>query len=106
MVTNGNADVSRLGLADYFRFALCAEDLGIGKPDPAPFLEALRRGDVEASAAVHIGDHPGDDIAGAQRAGLRAVWFNPLGKPRVGEQAPDAEIQRLSQLPDILARWR
>ncbi|MEG0969309.1 MAG: HAD family hydrolase, partial [Pseudomonas sp.] len=23
-----------------------------------------------------------------------------------GEQAPDAEIQRLSQLPDILARWR
>ena len=68
VVTNGNADVSRLGLADYFRFALCAEDLGIGKPDPAPFLEALRRGDVEASAAVHIGDHPGDDIAGAQRA--------------------------------------
>lgn len=77
VVTNGNADVSRLGLADYFRFALCAEDLGIGKPDPAPFLEALRRGNVEASAAVHIGDHPGDDIAGAQRAGLRAVWFNP-----------------------------
>ena len=25
VVTNGNADVSRLGLADYFRFALCAE---------------------------------------------------------------------------------
>jgi putative hydrolase of the HAD superfamily len=30
VVTNGNADVRRLGLADYFRFALCAEDLGIG----------------------------------------------------------------------------
>ena len=57
-----------------------AEDLGIGKPDPAPFLEALKRGESEASAAVHIGDHPGDDIAGAQRAGLRAVWFNPQGK--------------------------
>ena len=106
VVTNGNADVSRLGLADYFRFALCAEDLGIGKPDPAPFLEALRRGKVDASAAVHIGDHPGDDIAGAQRAGLRAVWFNPQGKAWAGEQAPDAEIQRLSQLPDVLSRWR
>ncbi|MFV3287674.1 HAD family hydrolase [Pseudomonas sp. NY11955] len=106
VVTNGNADVSRLGLADYFRFALCAEDLGIGKPDPAPFLEALRRAEVNASAAVHIGDHPGDDIAGAQRAGLRAVWFNPQGKAWAGEQAPDAEIQRLSQLPDVLARWR
>lgn len=72
VVTNGNADVRRLGLADYFKFALCAEDLGIGKPDPQPFLEALRQGEVDADAAVHIGDHPGDDIAGAQRAGLRA----------------------------------
>jgi haloacid dehalogenase superfamily, subfamily IA, variant 1 with third motif having Dx(3-4)D or Dx(3-4)E len=106
VVTNGNADVRRLGLADYFRFALCAEDLGIGKPDPAPFLEALKRGEAEASAAVHIGDHPGDDIAGAQRAGLRAVWFNPQGKAWAGERAPDAEIQRLSQVPDILASWR
>ena len=106
VVTNGNADVRRLGLADYFKFALCAEDLGIGKPDPAPFLEALRQGETHASAAVHIGDHPGDDIAGAQRAGLRAVWFNPQGKAWEAEGKPDAEIQRLSQLPDVLARWR
>lgn len=106
VVTNGNADVRRLGISDYFRFALCAEDLGIGKPDPAPFREALKRGEVEASAAVHVGDHPGDDIAGAQRAGLRAIWFNPQGKAWACEQAPDAEIQRLSQLPEVLARWR
>ncbi|KJK15167.1 HAD family hydrolase [Pseudomonas sp. NPDC087612] len=106
VVTNGNADVRRLGLADYFKFALCAEDLGIGKPDPQPFLEALRQGEVEATAAVHIGDHPGDDIAGAQRAGLRAIWFNPQGKAWEAENRPDAEIQRLSQLPELLNSWR
>jgi putative hydrolase of the HAD superfamily len=106
VITNGNADVSRLGLADYFRFALCAEDLGIGKPDPAPFVEALRRSGVPASEAVHVGDHPRDDIAGAQRAGLRAVWFNPQAKAWPGEQAPDAEIQRLSHLHEVLARWQ
>ncbi|AIZ34696.1 HAD family hydrolase [Pseudomonas sp. K1(2024)] len=106
VVTNGNADVRRLGISDYFRFALCAEDLGVGKPDPAPFLEALKRGGVEAAAAVHIGDHPGDDISGAQRAGLRAVWFNPQGKDWTGERAPDAEVRQLSQLPEVLARWR
>lgn len=105
VVTNGNADVRRLGLADYFDFALCAEDVGIGKPDPAPFLEALRRSGVAASSAVHVGDHPGDDIAGAQRAGLKAVWFNPQGLPWKGSVAPDAQIQRLSQLPGVLARW-
>ncbi len=106
VVTNGNADVRRLGLSDYFKFALCAEDLGIGKPNPQPFLEALRQGQVEAHAAVHIGDHPGDDIAGAQRAGLRAIWFNPQGKRWEADSRPDAEIQRLSQLPELLNSWR
>ncbi|TDF83408.1 HAD family hydrolase [Pseudomonas sp. H9] len=106
VVTNGNADVRRLGLADYFKFALCAEDLGIGKPDPLPFHEALRQGQVQAHAAVHIGDHPGDDIAGAQRAGLRAIWFNPQGKTWDADSRPDAEIQRLSQLPELLNSWR
>ncbi|MCD5983406.1 HAD family hydrolase [Pseudomonas sp. CDFA 610] len=105
VITNGNADVRRLGLADYFSFALCAEDLGIGKPDPAPFLEALRRGNVDASAAVHVGDHPNDDIAGAQRAGMRAIWYNPQGKAWDADQLPDAEIHNLSQLPEVLARW-
>ena len=106
VVTNGNADVRRLGLSDYFKFALCAEDMGIGKPDPKPFLEALRQGQVEAHAAVHIGDHPGDDIVGAQRAGLRAIWFNPQGKAWEADSRPDAEIQRLSQLPELLNSWR
>ncbi|MBN6714794.1 HAD family hydrolase [Pseudomonas capsici] len=105
VITNGNADVRRLGLADYFAFALCAEDLGIGKPDPAPFLEALKRGNSDAANAVHIGDHPSDDIEGAQRAGLRAIWYNPQGKVWEPEKRPDAEISSLTQLPEVLQRW-
>ncbi|PHN22958.1 HAD family hydrolase [Pseudomonas sp. ICMP 561] len=105
VITNGNADVRRLGLADYFAFALCAEDLGIGKPDPAPFVEALKRANVDAGAAVHIGDHPGDDIAGAQQAGMRAIWYNPAGKPWEAKKRPDAEISSLTQLPGVLRGW-
>jgi integrase/recombinase XerC len=105
VVTNGNADVQRLGLADYFHFALCAEDIGIAKPDARLFEEALQRGGVEASAAVHVGDHPGDDIAGAQQAGLRAVWFNPAGKVWEGDKRPDAQIHSLAELPELLRSW-
>jgi len=105
VVTNGNADVRRLGLADYFKFALCAEDIGIAKPDAQLFHEALQRGEATADTAVHIGDHPGDDIAGAQQAGLRAIWFNPNGKAWEAERAPDAEIRSLLELPGLLARW-
>ena len=107
VVTNGNADVRRLGLAEYFQFALCAEDIGVAKPDPRLFHEALlRAGNVAPGAAVHIGDHPGDDIAGAQQAGFRAIWYNPEGKPWGAVQRPDGEIGNLSELPELLARWR
>ncbi|HSC82636.1 MAG TPA: HAD family hydrolase [Pseudomonas sp.] len=102
VITNGNADVRRLGLADYFQFALCAEELGIGKPDPHPFRTALQHAGVAAEQAVHIGDHPSDDIAGARAAGLRAIWFNPQGKVWEGEQPPDAQIRSLAELPALL----
>lgn len=105
VITNGNADVGRLGLADYFTFALCAEELGIGKPDPQPFHEALRRADVQANEAVHVGDHPGDDIFGAQQAGLRAIWFNPQNRAWDAEHRADAEVRSLAELPGLLERW-
>ncbi|MBD1550193.1 HAD family hydrolase [Pseudomonas typographi] len=104
-VTNGNADVRRMGVADYFSFALCAEDVGIGKPHPRPFEEALRRAGTDASHAVHVGDNPNDDIAGAQQAGLRAVWYNPRRCPWEGGAAPDAQIASLAELPALLRRW-
>lgn len=105
VITNGNADVRRLGLADYFQFALCAEELGVGKPDPKPFVEALKRAGIAAEHAVHIGDHPSDDIAGAQAAGLRAIWFNPQGKIWDASHRPHAEITSLAELPALLHSW-
>ncbi|WP_313103023.1 HAD family hydrolase [Stutzerimonas nitrititolerans] len=106
VLTNGNADVRRLGLADYFDFTLCAEELGVGKPDPRPFCEALKRAGVAAEHAVHIGDHPSDDIGGAQRAGMRAIWFNPTGGPWQDDGHPDAIIGNLAELPALLDSWR
>lgn len=105
VLTNGNADVRRLGLGQYFDFILCAEELGVGKPDPHPFREALRRGGVAAGQALHVGDHPLDDMTGARQAGLRSVWFNPDDRPWPGGAEPDARIRRLDELPGLLARW-
>lgn len=105
VITNGNADVRRLGLADYFKFALCAEELGVGKPDPLPFQRALQQANVAAEQAVHIGDHPSDDIAGARAAGLRSIWFNPQNKDWPSGERANGEIRRLNELPALLASW-
>lgn len=108
VLTNGNADVQRLGLGHYFQFALSAEALGVGKPDARPFREALQRAGVQPEQAVHVGDHPVDDINGAQQAGIRAIWFNPSAKPwSTAEHGnrPDAEIRSLAEVSDWVAAW-
>lgn len=106
VITNGNAEVGRLGLADYFRFAVSAEAVGVGKPDPAPFAKALTLAGVQPHQAAHIGDHPGDDIAGALNAGWRAVWFNPRGLSWGESAVPHAEVSRLRDLPALFEGWR
>ena len=103
VITNGNADVRRIGLGHYFEFTLSAEELGVGKPDPLPFTTALHRAGVQAAQAVHIGDHPRDDIAGAQHAGYQAIWVNRSSEPWSGQSSPDGQISALAQLPDVLA---
>ncbi len=101
-LSNGNADVRRVGLGEYFSFALSADALGVSKPDPSVFQAALARAQIPAQRAVHIGDNPHDDIFGAQRVGMRTIWFNPQQQPWQGERAPDAQVQSLSQLPQTL----
>jgi FMN phosphatase YigB (HAD superfamily) len=34
-LSNGNADLERVGLASYFRAAISAREFGVGKPDPS-----------------------------------------------------------------------
>ncbi|MBQ0744580.1 MAG: HAD family hydrolase [Pseudomonas sp.] len=101
-ISNGNADVRRLGLAKYFRVIVSADEVGISKPDPAPFLAALERAGVEPAQALHIGDHPVDDIQGARESGLHTLWFNRTGKPWTDPVRPDGEVSCLSQIPTWL----
>lgn len=101
-ISNGNADVRRLGLAKYFSVIVSADEVGISKPDPAPFLAALERAGVEPAHALHIGDHPVDDIQGARESGLHTLWFNRTGKPWTDPVRPDGEVSCLSQIPTWL----
>jgi FMN phosphatase YigB (HAD superfamily) len=50
---------------------------------------------------VFVGDLPEIDVAGAQRAGLRAVWIATDGI-ELGNVRPDAIIRRLAELPAAL----
>jgi putative hydrolase of the HAD superfamily len=101
-LSNGNADVARLGLERYFAFHLSAEGVGRPKPEPDMFEAALQRAGVGPDAAVHIGDHPKDDVLGAARLGMATVWVNRAGTPwELEEVTPTWEIKDLAELSDL-----
>lgn len=104
-ISNGNADVRRLGLETYFSIIVSADDVGRSKPDPAPFLVALERANVEPAQTLHIGDHPVDDMQGAQAVGLHTLWFNRLGLPWPDQPRPHGEVRCLSEIPEWLQRY-
>ena len=104
-ISNGNADVRRLGLDKYFKVIVSADEVGLSKPDPAPFLAALERAGVAPQAALHIGDHPVDDIAGAHAVGLHTLWFNRQGLEWSGDKPAHGEVRCLSEIPQWLTGY-
>lgn len=77
-------------------------DEGISKPDPRIFHVALDRLGVAAADAVMVGDSWTADITGAARAGIRAIWFNPLQRPMPPEPSGVQEIRALSPLSAVV----
>ena len=71
----------RLRQAGYGRHAIGRLVAGLGKPDARIYRETLRRGGSTPSEAVHVGGTLINDVQGAQKTGIRAVWLNRLKKP-------------------------
>jgi putative hydrolase of the HAD superfamily len=81
------------------------------KPHPQAFRAALDAVDVDDPAeAVFVGDRPFDDIHGAKAVGMRAVLLPHSDIPHwqrgTAEGEPDAVIQRLAGLVEVIASWR
>lgn len=97
-LTNGNADVRRLGLAQLFDFSLTAAATGKAKPHPLMFEEACRRAQVTARELAHVGDEPETDLVGAQNAGVAVIWMNRQGLPADHGIQHHAEVRNMQEL--------
>ena len=100
-LTNGNADLGRIGLQQHFVFQVGAGEHGKAKPSPCIFHAACGRLDCERGQVLHVGDHIEADVAGAARAGLRSCWINRDGREwRHDDITPDLEFDSLAGLAD------
>jgi putative hydrolase of the HAD superfamily len=86
--------LSDAGLLELVDGVVASADVGADKPAAPVFESALELAGCEAWEAVHVGDSPSNDVAGARAAGLRAVLID-----RAGGQG---DIASLADLPLIL----
>src|SRR5919109_1143617 len=91
-------------------YAAEAEADVVGKPTATYFEAALEELDAAPSDAVMVGDDVESDVGGAKRIGMRGVLVR-TGKFRrdtleAAEPQPDAVIDSVAELPDLLARER
>jgi putative hydrolase of the HAD superfamily len=94
--------LAQLGLARRFDAVVTSAAVGVEKPDPRIFRQALAQLDVEAGAALHVGDNRLEDVEGALAAGMQALHLDRAGLCR--DDRPGARrIADLSLLPELVA---
>ncbi|HEY6078177.1 MAG TPA: HAD-IA family hydrolase [Polyangiaceae bacterium] len=93
------------GLALTARFAgiVAGDDLPERKPDPAMVHETARRIGVPVTEVVMVGDGPQDVLAGRAAGALTVgVRGGIQAFERLAEARPDAMIETLAELPEVL----
>ena len=100
-LSNGNADLARIGLSAHFSVRIAAREAGVAKPDARIFTLLCRRLDCPPQQVLHVGDDPLLDVDGARAAGLRAAWLNRDGRAWAGPgPAPELVFADLGELAD------
>jgi putative hydrolase of the HAD superfamily len=101
--------LTALGLQHTFDVVLTFDDTGSHKPDPAGFLMALEKLEVDAERTVVIGDWKERDILGGRNAGLHTVYarygdqYSKYADKVEGDPTePDFVVDDLLQLLDVL----
>ena len=102
-VTNGNADLQRIGLSHLFKHQVHSREHGAAKPEASIFHAACERLGVAHAEVLHVGDHIEMDAIGATRAGLRSCWINREAQAWThATLRPDLEFTTLTGLADWL----
>lgn len=108
LITNGKTHIQygkidQLGIRENFDLILVSEEAGVKKPDPRIFEMALNKLHILPEECLFIGDHPVNDVEGAVKAGIPAIWMK-VNQPWTDHISakPLHAIQHLSELLELL----
>lgn len=89
------------GIHRYFEKVVLSDDIGVLKPNPQLFYFAMSATQSDLHTSLMIGDNFNTDIAGARRAGIDQVFFNP-GRRKETTFNPTYEIEELREILTLL----
>jgi len=106
-VSNGNADLTRIGISRFFTGAISARTFGVGKPDPGIFHAACTLAGAAPEETLHVGDDWRLDVRAALDAGLGAAWMARPGlvaaeQPTGGAGSVVARLDSMTGLTRLL----
>jgi putative hydrolase of the HAD superfamily len=80
LVSNVDHDITSmldgLGLSSLLQVVVTSQEVGLSKPHPEIFQEALRKAKIAAAEALYVGDQYQVDVIGARNAGMRGVLLD------------------------------
>jgi 2-haloalkanoic acid dehalogenase type II len=97
-LSNGNADVHRVGIGGHFSASFSAHLFGVAKPDPRIFHAAAQAVGVAPHEVLHVGDDALLDVVAAVDAGMQAVWLNRHGHAWAHATEPHLTVADLGAL--------
>jgi FMN hydrolase / 5-amino-6-(5-phospho-D-ribitylamino)uracil phosphatase len=102
-LSNGNADLHRVGIGEFFHAGLSAQTFGVGKPDARIFHAAAQAAGVQPHEVLHVGDDATLDVLGGLDAGMQTVWVNRASHDWAHETLrPHATVGDMAQLCALL----
>ena len=101
-LSNGNANIERIGIKPFFRASINAQEFGVGKPDARIFHAAAGSVDVSPENVLHIGVDAGLDVLGALNAGMQTAWLNREGSAWPHAETPHITVTSLTQLCEYM----
>jgi HAD superfamily hydrolase (TIGR01549 family) len=107
IITNGTersqtGKIERLDFHTYVETIVISESAGIKKPEPAIFNMALTEMNLSPSETFFVGDHPKNDIAGAEAVGLTAIYLSGHIPWPTNTPSPKHQIDHLIQLLHLI----
>lgn len=96
-------NIKALGIEHYFDAILISEWEGMKKPNPDIFRKAATSLNVLPHECIYVGDHPENDVRGAQNAGMIGVWKKD---PEWQQVEADYIIEDLLDITNIIKRGK